>query len=104
MADVQKQGKICILDVDIKGVYNLKKTDLKPKCIFLRPPTLSALEDRLRKRGTETEEAINKRLTRAVEEMNIGECTKTWDYSIINDNLDKAYDELKKFIVNVYTI
>lgn len=52
--DVQRRGKICLLDVDIKGVCNLKKTDLNPKCIFIRPPSLKALEERLRGRGTET--------------------------------------------------
>ena len=36
--DVQDQGKICILDVEIEGVKNLKKTDLNPRFVFIRPP------------------------------------------------------------------
>lgn len=36
--------------------------------------------------------------------MNIGNCKTTWDYSIVNDDLDRAYEELKKFIIDIYTI
>lgn len=104
MKDIQKQGKICILDVDIKGVRSLKNTDLNPKCIFVSPPNLQVLEQRLRGRGTETEATLKKRLSRAVEEMNLGKCKTTWDYSIVNDNLDSAYEQLKMFIQQVYTI
>ena len=111
--DVQKQGKICILDVDIKGVYNLKKTDLNPRCIFIRPPSLKVLEQRLRGRGTETgtfyskhkstrcisnvvvlivhfpkstEEKIKLRLARAIEEITLGNCKTTWHHKIVNDD------------------
>jgi len=102
--DVQKQGKICILDVDIKGVYNLKKTDLNPRCIFIQPPNLKELEKRLRSRGTETEEKIKLRLARAVQEINIGSCKTTWHHKIVNDDLDNAYEQLKMYIKQSYTV
>lgn len=104
MKDIQSQGKICILDVDIKGVRSLKKTDLNPRCIFISPPNLQVLEQRLRGRGTETEETIKKRLNRAVEELNLGNCKSTWDYKIVNDDLESAYEQLKMFIQQAYTI
>jgi len=102
--DIQRQGKICILDVDIKGVRSLKKTDLNVKCVFIRPPSLKELEKRLRERGSETEETIKKRLARAIEDLKFGDCKNTWDFNIINDDLDHAYEQLKMFIKQAYTI
>uniref|UniRef100_A0A6B0V2X1 guanylate kinase n=1 Tax=Ixodes ricinus TaxID=34613 RepID=A0A6B0V2X1_IXORI len=71
--DVQDQGRICILDIEIEGVKNIKNTDLNPRYIFIKPPSMKALEERLRGRGTETEESLRKRLARASEEIAYGE-------------------------------
>ena len=54
---VLSSGRICALDVDIQGVKNLKKTDLNPVYLFIKPPSLETLETRLRERGTETEDS-----------------------------------------------
>ena len=59
--DVLQSGKICILDIDVQGVKAVKRTALKPKYVFIKPPSLQALEQRLRARGTETEESLAKR-------------------------------------------
>jgi guanylate kinase len=59
--------------------------------IFLAPPSLQALEDRLRDRGTETEEKIQTRLTNARSEMEYKDKPDFWDHVIVNDDLDKAY-------------
>nr|KAF6348672.1 guanylate kinase 1 [Myotis myotis] len=56
---VQAMNRICVLDVDLQGVRNLKKTDLRPIYIFVQPPTLEVLEQRLRQRNTETEESLS---------------------------------------------
>jgi len=60
IADVSSSGRICILDIDMQGVKSVKKTDLKPRYIFVQPPSLKTLEDRLRGRGTETDESLSK--------------------------------------------
>ena len=62
------------------------------------------LEARLKGRGSETDESMKKRLKRAIEEMNIGNCKTTWDHKIVNDDLDNAYEQLKMFIKQSYTI
>ena len=67
--DVLNSGKICILDIDVQGVKAVKKTDLTPMFVFIKPPSLEILEKRLRDRGTETEESLAKRLGAAAEEM-----------------------------------
>ena len=55
-------GKICILDIDVQGVKAIKKVEdiPKPLYVFMKPPSLQVLEERLRARGTETEESLQK--------------------------------------------
>uniref|UniRef100_A0A8C6APY8 Guanylate kinase n=1 Tax=Monodon monoceros TaxID=40151 RepID=A0A8C6APY8_MONMO len=66
---VQAMNRICVLDVDLQGVRNIKKTDLRPVYIFVQPPSLDVLEQRLRQRNTETEESLAKRLAAARADM-----------------------------------
>ncbi|XP_057163266.1 guanylate kinase isoform X2 [Ursus arctos] len=71
---VQAMNRICVLDVDLQGVRNIKKTDLRPIYIFVQPPSLEVLEQRLRQRNTETEESLAKRLAAARVDMESSEC------------------------------
>ncbi|XP_050695661.1 guanylate kinase-like isoform X2 [Eriocheir sinensis] len=96
--DVLSNGKICILDIDLQGVKQVKKTDLQAQYIFIRPPSLEHLRERLLGRGTETEESLKRRLDTAKEEMVYGEQESNFDRVIINDDLDRAYQELREFI------
>ena len=58
---VAESGKVCILDIDVQGVRAVKESRLEGvRYVFVRPPSLEVLEERLRARGTETEEAIEK--------------------------------------------
>ncbi|KAI7688183.1 Guanylate kinase [Sarcoptes scabiei] len=97
--DVQKSGKICILDVEMDGVKNLKKTNLNPRFVFIKPPNLEALEERLRGRGTETEESLRRRLDRAIDELRFGQIEGMFDLIITNDDIDQAYSILREFVV-----
>ncbi|XP_054573128.1 guanylate kinase isoform X2 [Eptesicus fuscus] len=93
---VQAMNRICVLDVDLQGVRNLKKTDLRPIYIFVQPPSLEVLEQRLRQRNTETEESLAKRLVAAQADMESSKEPGLFDLIIVNDNLDKAYWSLKE--------
>jgi len=99
--DVLDNGKICILDIDVQGVKAIKKVDdiPKPLYVFMKPPSLQVLEERLRARGTETEESLQKRLGSAAKEMEYGEEEGNFDVIIVNDELDAAYDKLKEFML-----
>jgi len=97
--DVQNQGKICILDVEIEGVKNLKKTDLNPRFVFLKPPSIEVLEHRLRSRGTECEEVILRRLREAREQLEYGETPGNFDIILVNDDIEDAYANLRNFIL-----
>jgi guanylate kinase len=56
----------------------------------------------LRSRGTESEDAIQRRLKRAIDEMQFGETNGVFDLTIINDRIDDAYNDLRQFIVEVF--
>ncbi|XP_045423001.1 guanylate kinase isoform X2 [Lemur catta] len=93
---VQAMNRICVLDVDLQGVRNIKKTDLQPLYISVQPPSLGVLEQRLRQRNTETEESLAKRLAAARADLESSKEPGLFDLIIINDDLDTAYLELKK--------
>jgi len=88
--------KIMLIEMDVKGSMSIKK--LFPDqtfSIFIMPPGISQLRERLRSRGTDSEKRINVRLKRFQEEM---EFRKSFDYVMINEDLDLAKIELQKTI------
>lgn len=91
---VQKQGKICILDIDVQGVRNVKTSTLDAIYIFIAPPSVEELEKRLRGRGTETEEAVVKRLKNAKDELDYGMGEGNFDRVFTNDDLEKTFEAL----------
>lgn len=70
--EVQRLGKICVLDIDIQGVKQIKCTQLNPLFIFIKPPCVLELERRLKARNTETEESLQRRLAIAKTELEYG--------------------------------
>lgn len=70
---VQKSGKICVLDIDMQGVIQIKKVpSLKPVGVFIKPPSIGELEIRLRRRASESEDSLRARLNAAQQEINYG--------------------------------
>ncbi|KAI1242523.1 hypothetical protein IHE44_0000053 [Lamprotornis superbus] len=96
---VQAQNQICVLDIDIQGVRNIKKTELNPIYISVQPPSIEILEKRLRDRKTETEESLQKRLTAARVDLELSKEPGLFDLVIVNDDLEKAYSELKEVLL-----
>jgi len=89
-------GKIVVFDVDAIGGLNLKKIFGKNALsIFIKPPSLFVLEQRLKNRRTETPEQIKMRLDKANEELSYA---NKFDYVLLNDNLEKACTEIKEQI------
>jgi len=85
-------GKTVIFDVDVKGGLNIKNYfGDKALAIFIEPPSIQELENRLRKRGTETEESLAKRLEKAEYELTFA---PQFDIIILNDDLDVARAEM----------
>ncbi|XP_027697932.1 guanylate kinase [Vombatus ursinus] len=95
---VQAMNQICVLDIDLQGVRNIKKTELQPIYISIQAPSLDILEKRLRDRKTETEESLQKRLAAAAADMESSQEPDLFDTIIINDDLDEAYSMLTKVL------
>jgi guanylate kinase len=99
---VQSAGKVCILDIDVQGVKNVKTSALKPHYVFVAPPSMKQLEQRLRGRGTEKEEDIQTRLGNAAEEMSYGQTEGEFDFYLTNASLESALEQLAKVIMEWY--
>ncbi|PLA74702.1 guanylate kinase [Hydrogenovibrio sp. SC-1] len=93
-SSVEKQlneGKDVILEIDWQGAQQVRKLIPEAISIFILPPSLKILEQRLRNRGTDSDEVVNRRMQDAVSEMT-HYCE--FDYLVINNNFDIALDEL----------
>lgn len=94
MSEVERiwnEGGHVVFDVDVKGGLNIKgKFPERTLAIFVAPPSLQELENRLRSRGTETEESLKKRLGKADQEM---KSASLFDRIIVNDHLETAVQE-----------
>ena len=91
---VQQAGKVCVLDIDIQGVQKVKKSSLKPIYIFIAPPSMESLENRLRGRGSEKEEDIKMRLENALAEMHYGNQAGNFDRVFINASLEACFEDM----------
>jgi guanylate kinase len=105
---VQSLGKKVLLDIDVQGVRRLKaialeeKSTFQPRFIFIAPPSLETLQERLVARGTESSESMQRRLANARAEVEYGQTQGNFDAIIINDNVQRATRELADTIEQLY--
>ena len=93
-------GKIVLFDIDVMGGINLKKLyGEKALSIFIAPPSLEILRERLVKRGTDSPEAIEKRVAKAQKEMQFA---GNFDKILVNDDLQTALNEVEQIIRENY--
>ncbi len=92
---VVSEGYNIILDIEVEGAANMKKKFPQAISIFILPPDMQTLYERLSGRGTEDEETINRRIARAKEEL---ELRNDYDFKVVNDTVDQAVDEIRKII------
>lgn len=93
----RRAGKDILLEIEIQGALKVREKFPEAILIFITPPDAETLKKRLIGRGTETEEQISARLSRAAEESSF---MKDYDYLIINDDLDTAVEELHCLIAS----
>lgn len=100
-SDVENQlnkGYFVLLDIEVLGALNVKKMyGSEALALFIQPPSLGVLKERLEKRGTETEESLNIRLERAKKEMAYAD---QFDTVVINDDLETAYRQIRETVSN----
>ena len=103
-ADVKKaldDGRDILLEIDVQGALQVKKKIPGAVTIFVAPPSMKALEERLRGRSTETEQDIALRLCNARREM--GESFK-YDFTVVNDDIDAAAQRLADIVRQSRTV
>lgn len=86
------EGRSVVLKIDVQGAASVRRAMPEAVLVFLAPPSLEELEHRLRNRLTDSEEAIDRRLSTALHEM---QALPDYDYVVVNDDLHTAADELR---------
>ncbi len=89
-------GQDVLLDIDVQGAMQVRKAIPEAILIFILPPSLEILEQRLRNRGTDSEETIRLRLKNARSEM---ATAHRYDYIIVNDDLIRAVGDLQSIVL-----
>ena len=93
-----EQGYQVLLEIEVQGAAQIRKAIPESVLVFIEPPSLEELERRLRNRGTDSEEAIQRRLETARVEL---ERKGEYDFILVNDDLDVATEELVAFVNSV---
>lgn len=115
---VQNEGRRCLLDIDVQGVKRAKSLEhtnnelntgdmassrqFKPKYVFIAPPSMELLEQRLIGRGTEDAESLKRRTQNAREEVEYGMQEGMFDHVLVNDDLDVAVKEFERLVKDLY--
>ena len=109
LTDALGRGQDVLLDIDVQGAEQLRtglealpEDDLLKQSfvdVFIAPPSLEVLEERLRGRGKDADEVIRRRLDKAADEI---ACWPAYQYLVVNDELDTAYDQLRAILVSAH--
>jgi len=91
-----KRGSDVLLSIDVQGAMKIKRLKLDAVYMFILPPSLAMLKERLINRSTDSKEAIRERLNIAEKEIL---CGQKYDYVIINNRLESALDNLRAIII-----
>ena len=98
LSRIWSESKIVIFDVDVKGGINIKeKLGDAALSVFVMPPSIEELENRLRSRKTESEDKIKQRISKANEEL---QDVNHFDVVLENDNFDRAVEEAESIVQN----
>jgi guanylate kinase len=90
-----EKGEIVILEIDVQGAIQIKEKYNEAVFIFLVPPSMNELKNRIVKRGTESKEDIDLRLKNALNELKF---VDKYDYIVINDEVDEAVNKIEAII------
>jgi guanylate kinase len=88
---------IAVFDIDVQGGTSIKRKFPDATLVYVLPPSMAELERRLRARGTDADAVIRRRLLTARAEIEKG--VETYDYLVINDRLDEAFQQLRSIVV-----
>jgi guanylate kinase len=92
-SELERPARGIVLEIDVQGARQVSETLPEAKRIFIEPPSFEALVERLTERGSDSPEQIERRLAAAREELAARE---EFDHRIVNDDLERAVDELSE--------
>ena len=92
-----EKGINVFLEIDVQGFQKLRSKNIKFRSVFILPPSIGELRDRIQKRGLDSENVIEKRMNNALKELTKA---KEYDYLVINDVFDDAIEELLEIVRN----
>jgi len=95
--DELAKGNDVFLEIEVQGALQVKKNFPEGVFIFLTPPSLKELKNRIVNRGTETEDVIMQRLKEAKNEIKMME---NYDYVVVNDEVSKAVEKVKSIVIS----
>lgn len=90
------EGKDVILEIDIQGALKIKSSYPEGVFIFIMPPSMEELRNRITNRGSETPESLKTRLEAAYDEISFA---SKYDYAVVNDEVDKAVKKIESIII-----
>ncbi len=96
LQDARDKGRFLILDVDVQGAMQVRQRVPDAVLVFVLPPSVEALVQRLRDRGTEEEDTLERRIQNARGEL--GKASE-FDYIVVNENLEQAIDEVRGIVL-----
>jgi guanylate kinase len=91
-------GELVLLEIDVQGGLQVREAMPEAYMIFIMPPSEEELERRIRARGRDDEAAIQRRLARARDEMELGRSSGVYDDHVVNDDLERAIDEACRLV------
>ena len=94
--DARSRGLDLVMEIDVQGANQVKKQLPESTAVFIVPPSRQSVEQRLRDRGQDSDEAIARRLERARQEMS---CWTQYDFVIVNDDLERASQDLRSIVL-----
>lgn len=97
--DLREKGKNVLLEIEVQGARQVMKKVPDSISIFLLPPSIEELENRLIHRGTESVEVINQRINKAKEEIS---CANEFKYNVVNDDVTIATNKIRNIILDNY--
>lgn len=89
------KGKNVILEIEVEGAMNVRKMRPDAVLVFILPPSVKELRRRLEKRGTESQEVIDKRINKALIEIKAAD---KYDYIMVNGSIEKAVEDFKTIV------
>ena len=95
--------QICLLEIEMKGAEKFIKAGLKAYVIFIQPPSIEELRERLTKRGTEKPEVIEKRMKIALEELEASKVNEFITASLVNDDFEVFYQNTVQVLKKQYS-